>query len=420
MHRIVGLASVLASVITSAACQRGSAISEGGGASGGETSETSTGTGGGGGSIACGTGYGICGQSCVDHQFDPKHCGECDKACAAGQVCSLGKCGLVCLGGSTMCGSKCVDPMHDPAHCGKCDSKCLDGQACVGGFCTGTICVPATSEICYSGPAGTLGVGVCKYGLKYCNKDGTGYGPCDGQVLPAAADDCFNALDDDCNGKINDGCVFKDCLEVIAKKNDAPSGTYPIKPGAKELSLHCDNTTDKGGWTLVFSQKDENIWNTAGLYNYGWSDPGIATLIAGSKEIMSYFADASNTKAAAGFDKFKFAKPKDFETLWTNANTPDVYAFSQATNLTNNTKETVTGSKYSTNNFGSKLSDADVAGSYYGRFGLNSPKNTGFFFAGWAAYKSGLTSTVTQCAFNNEAYNAFTCKDTRYLVIWAR
>jgi hypothetical protein len=68
------------------------------------------------------------------------------------------------------------------------------------------VCAPGTSRACYSGPAATEGVGVCKGGTQPCNADGQSYGPCEGEVLPAAVDDCATDQDENCDGAVNDGC----------------------------------------------------------------------------------------------------------------------------------------------------------------------------------------------------------------------
>ena len=79
---------------------------------------------------------------------------------------------------------------------------CAMGHA----FCTGNVlsCVPdATTQSCYDGPAGTEGKGACKAGVQTCIG---ALGSCDGEVKPAALENCFNDLDDDCDGVVNNGC----------------------------------------------------------------------------------------------------------------------------------------------------------------------------------------------------------------------
>ncbi|MCA1665485.1 MAG: hypothetical protein LC659_14670 [Myxococcales bacterium] len=95
-------------------------------------------------------------------------------------------------------------------------SNCMDGGSCATGspgdcsmghaVCSGDVqsCVPdVTTQRCYDGPAGTINKGVCKAGTQTCIG---ALGSCDGEVKPAAAENCFNDLDDDCDGTVNNGC----------------------------------------------------------------------------------------------------------------------------------------------------------------------------------------------------------------------
>jgi len=61
------------------------------------------------------------------------------------------------------------------------------------------ICQPGTSSACYTGPAGTMGVGLCAGGMWTCNAQGTAFGPCMGEVLPTA-ENCAMPADENCNG----------------------------------------------------------------------------------------------------------------------------------------------------------------------------------------------------------------------------
>jgi hypothetical protein len=68
-----------------------------------------------------------------------------------------------------------------------------------GGAGGGLVCTPGAVEACYTGPAGTLGVGSCAAGTATCSADGTVLGPCVGEVLPAA-ESCSTPDDEDCDG----------------------------------------------------------------------------------------------------------------------------------------------------------------------------------------------------------------------------
>ncbi len=97
----------------------------------------------------------------------------------------------------------------------KCDSGYLycDGhigpseEACDGldNNCNGSIdegIANTTAVVCYEGPDGTMAIGECRAGVRYCT-DGGFDGPCDGQILPGI-EICDN-LDNDCGGEVDEG-----------------------------------------------------------------------------------------------------------------------------------------------------------------------------------------------------------------------
>ncbi|WP_437964669.1 hypothetical protein WMF04_33945 [Sorangium sp. So ce260] len=64
-------------------------------------------------------------------------------------------------------------------------------------------CEPLSAVACYTGPPPTEGIGACQTGLRRCNAEGDGYGPCQGEVTPAP-ERCGNAADDDCDGAVDE------------------------------------------------------------------------------------------------------------------------------------------------------------------------------------------------------------------------
>ena len=66
-------------------------------------------------------------------------------------------------------------------------------------------CVPQSVASCYSGPSGTMGVGVCRAGTRTCDTSGSRYLDCTGEVRPGA-EICGNLRDDDCDGNTDEGC----------------------------------------------------------------------------------------------------------------------------------------------------------------------------------------------------------------------
>ncbi|WP_437971971.1 SBBP repeat-containing protein [Sorangium sp. So ce260] len=76
------------------------------------------------------------------------------------------------------------------------------GEPAAGGGGQGggtAVCVPGSHLSCYSGSPETQGVGLCKSGTQTCLPDGSGYGPCTGEVTPSA-EDCATDADEDCDG----------------------------------------------------------------------------------------------------------------------------------------------------------------------------------------------------------------------------
>jgi hypothetical protein len=112
----------------------------------------------------------------------------------------------------------------NPGACGPGTSECNDAGV--------SVCRPTqTSQSCYTGPAGTEGVGLCKGGSQTCIG---ALGACKGEVVPAARDNCFAGTDDDCNGIAGKGCP--DGLTLGA---DRPlAGVGGMKIGTAK-TIHC-------------------------------------------------------------------------------------------------------------------------------------------------------------------------------------
>ena len=72
-----------------------------------------------------------------------------------------------------------------------------------GGAGGGPACEAGVTEDCYTGPAGTKDVGLCKGGTRTCNPGGVGWSNCAGEVVPAA-ETCATMDDEDCDGMVNE------------------------------------------------------------------------------------------------------------------------------------------------------------------------------------------------------------------------
>ena len=105
--------------------------------------------------------------------------------------------GLVLLGGGVGLGSACSPSPEQPdssADAAVCDPDSGDPSGCP--------CDPTKygTQVCYTGPLGTQGVGLCQTGKRTCSSDGT-LSSCVGEVLPVP--EICNYADDNCDGIID-------------------------------------------------------------------------------------------------------------------------------------------------------------------------------------------------------------------------
>jgi|GEM_PF-182215 len=167
----------------------------------------------------CDGGLACCGTVCIDTDNDLANCGACGEPCSVDQgtaVCTQGACLI------ETCNTGFLDCDQNP------DTGCEVSEA-AGGSC---LCTPGAVEPCYSGPDDTQGVGQCVAGNQTCNTAGTAFGPCEGEVVPAAQDDCTDTVDNDCDGVANNGFpAGVDCVCIPGETipcYEGPEGTEGV------------------------------------------------------------------------------------------------------------------------------------------------------------------------------------------------
>jgi hypothetical protein len=172
-----------------------------------------------------------------------------------------------CRGGQQTCNAAgsgfgpCVgEVVPQPETCNTAADDDCDGATNESG--AGCACQPNNSGACYSGPAGTQNVGICAGGTRTCNAQGTGFGTCTGELLPAASENC-NTSSDDSNGQVNEGCTtsvnYAADVQPILQTRCAPCHTVSGSGGANFAtqyagtqlpSYYCSGMT-KGACMLV-------------------------------------------------------------------------------------------------------------------------------------------------------------------------
>jgi hypothetical protein len=186
----------------------------------------------------------VCIPDCAPGQTQPCYTGPAGTsgvgACKAGtKSCSAagrwGPCMNEVLPGKneTPLNLNCTNGVDDD-----CDglADCQELLCLVVSGCSPQICTPNTTESCYTGPAGTSGVGPCKAGTKTCASDGKSWGPCTGQVLPASeASACQDQVDNDCNGRV-------DCMDAACSA--APACCVPSTGGTVDETIWANSSTD--------------------------------------------------------------------------------------------------------------------------------------------------------------------------------
>jgi protein-arginine deiminase len=231
---------------------------------------------------AAGTGWGACQgdvtpapESCLTPEDD-----DCDGltneggagcVCAPGssEPCYTGPAGTqnvgICQGGTRQCNAQgtgwggCAGEVTPTTEsCLTPDDDDCDGQTNEGG--QGCVCVPGSSRACYTGPAGTQNVGICKGGTETCNGQGTGYGPCAGQVVPQV-EDCNTPADENCDGQAPGCGVVVPIIDLRADTNR--NGVVDLTDPTEDLGEDVW-TTGSGAIFLANIDDDQGACPTTG------------------------------------------------------------------------------------------------------------------------------------------------------------
>lgn len=145
------------------------------------------------------------------------------------------------------------------------DEDC-NGQTDESG--TGCLCQLGETEVCYSGPNGTEGVGICESGLRSCEAgpNGNSFGDCVGDVVPQTCDSCVQPGDQDCSGTAADCTLGHVWSKVLGGAGFEYGGDILELPNKEILvlttfqnSITAPNTvTSDGGYDLALARFDED------------------------------------------------------------------------------------------------------------------------------------------------------------------
>ena len=214
-----------------------------------------------------------------------------------------------------------------------------------------------TAIVCYDGPDGTMAIGECRAGVRYCT-DGGFNGPCDGQVLPI--EEICDNLDNDCDGEVDEGfdtrgvdIVFvldisgsfddeiESMIQGIAPLLDDPLtsnfrfglaviGRQNLGNHEPALHRHSEMVTDfvpaedfleylqatqlmdDGG---VEPSIDVTLWSMNGRYPFSWTPTSQKVIVLMTDEIAQTIdgnnvSDVNSYALDQGFEIFVFALPE--------------------------------------------------------------------------------------------------------------
>ncbi|UQA63365.1 hypothetical protein [Polyangium aurulentum] len=184
----------------------------------------------------------------------------------------------------------------------------LTGGTDSGDSSNGSGCTPGEQEVCYTGPAGTAGVGACRTGTRVCRANGSGFDACVDQVLPAMGEAC-NATDDDCDGQVDEDVEGTGQACASGVPGLCAAGTTACIEGAIACEPDMQPTVE-----LCDTPEDESC-DGAATCNGGL---GWAKVAGGTTEEVGYAIatdDDRNVVVAGGFMDSISLGPRSLESL---------------------------------------------------------------------------------------------------------
>ncbi len=218
--------------------------------------------------------------------------GTC-KACAAGK-----KCGLTtdCASGVCTLGARaaatCTDTVKNGVETdidcggGAC-TACAVGKACAKGTdCAAGVCT-----------AGKCAAASCTDGVQNGSETDTDCGGSCAACAPGKT--CKTAADCKPNLCTAGACALaSSCAKILAQNPSAASGVFTIQPKATAVKVHCDMTTDGGGWTRLLQCLPSDGCTAGGkvVYNEDWLAQDLGTQSASASYMIGKSLAALTTK----------------------------------------------------------------------------------------------------------------------------
>lgn len=253
--------------------------------------------------------------------------GGCDIVAGIGTYCVEGKdpgCGTTATGGTGGTGGSGATTSTSTTG-GAGGTTSSTGGGGTGG---GPECSQGQTDVCYSGPGGTVGVGICQPGTHSCQSDGT-WGMCNGEITPAV-EDCTVPEDEDCNFGV--GCsetawshIFGDgsSQTIRAVAYDSQGNLYAVGTFSGTLDFGIEPLISSGN--DVFVVKVDAFGNGIWSQRYGDAASQTATAVAvdtgGNVIVTGEFFGKMDVQqdvltSAGGLDGFVFKLDPSGNKMW--------------------------------------------------------------------------------------------------------
>lgn len=201
------------------------------------------------------------------------------------------------------------------------------GQGGTGG--APLVCKPGETQLCYTGPDDTAGVGQCHPGSMTCALDGSAFGACEGEVLPGV-EACNTPGDEDCDGVACSDVVWADLFgdtaaqAVTAVAVDGGGNTLAVGTLAGSAAFGSTPLLSAGSNDVFVTKIDpagQVLWALRTGDNQGQSVSAVATNAAGNVYLAGHFNgvmafDPTTLTSAGGLDIYAARLGPDGSTVW--------------------------------------------------------------------------------------------------------